>query len=56
MKDTFVDWVMERSSRATFSEPKAKREATYKRYEETVVKRVELMQGEIKKIKDKLAE
>ena len=56
MKDTFVEWVMERRERSSFSEPKEKREETYKRYEESIKKKIELLNEGVKKIKKQLAE
>jgi hypothetical protein len=47
---------MERQSRPSFSEPKAKREEMYKRYEEVVVKRTTLAQEQLKKIKQQLVD
>ena len=47
---------MERRDRPTFSAPKAEREETYKKYEEAMVKRVELVAAQLQKIKQQLIE
>lgn len=53
-REQFIEWVLERRDRTTFSQPKEKRKEIYDNYEKAIKRKIELLTEGLQKIKKTL--